>query len=205
MSTDMSGSPFRVQPDQHGLDVVAKTLEAGDLALIPTDTVYGLCALASKPQAIEKLFQIKKRTRSKAIAILVSDLEQAKGLAHFSPVEEHFVKRYWPGSLTIVVTKKPNTPNFLGNSDGTLALRVPDDEFCKNLACQVGPLAVTSANISGEPTSSNPYDSNEKLLDSIAVIVDGGERETVASTVVQIGPKGAVSVLRHGSLSIKFD
>lgn len=196
--------PVFVQPDRDGLEYVAAQLRASALAIIPTDTVYGLCALATDEKAVEKLFAVKGRSHEKSIAVLVADIEQAEELVDISSHERALVQKYWPGKLTIVFKKLPTTPEFLGNSDGTLAIRQPSEKFVTDLAALVGPLAVTSANISGESTPDNPHDCNKCLLCSVEVVVDGGVRETVASTVVKVDENAAIRVLRPGGMKRIF-
>lgn len=197
--TGSSPSGF-VEPNVSALTKAAELLRAGELIVVPTDTVYGICADAFCRKAIEKIFQIKKRSRQKPVAILVRDFAQAATLATFNQTEKDLAENYWPGALTIVCEKREEIPNFFGNSDGTLALRCPEEQFIRKLADLVGPLAVTSANISGEATPEKPHKLAKSILDSVALVVDDGPRKSPSSTVLKVGQNGELEQLRQGKL-----
>lgn len=127
------------------LKKAVKAIKEGKVLVCPTDTVYGLICDAANKKAIEKLFKIKKRPKEKKVPIFVRDIKMAKGLAHISKNQEEFLRKAWPGRITIVLKNKKN---------GTIGLRIPNYEFVLNLLRLVKrPLTGTSANISGKPAS----------------------------------------------------
>lgn len=187
--------------DEEGLELAAAALRAGEVVLVPTDTTYGLAALARDQQAVAQLFVLKRRPAERSIAVLVADLGQAHELARLGPVEQSIAAALWPGPLTLVLERRADVDPALGRADGTIALRWPGDDFVCALAARVGPLATTSANISGEPTPSTAAESAAPLDGEVAVIVDDGPRAAPASTVARALASGDVVVLREGSLS----
>jgi L-threonylcarbamoyladenylate synthase len=170
---------------------VAKAVEAllrGELVVIPTDTVYGVAALASDDGAVARLYAAKGRGAAKALPVLVASLEKGERVGLFNHSARRLAKAFWPGPLTIVL---PVTPSFhsaaLGGGN-TVGLRMPDQP----LALQVieaagGLLAVTSANRSGDADPLTVEDARRQLGDAVAVYLDGGRsRGGKASTVVAV-------------------
>jgi len=171
-------------------------LRRGVVVVIPTDTVYGLAARADDADAMARLFELKGRDAAKSIAVLVSDLGQARTLTthrldRFAP--------FWPGPLTVVVPRADGAELHIGADDTTVGIRCPDDAFVRRLALEVGPIAATSANESGSPT---PATAREiaALFPSVALVVDGGPRRGLASTVIDATVDPPV-VLRVGALT----
>jgi L-threonylcarbamoyladenylate synthase len=122
---------------------VVEIIKNGGVVIAPTDTVYGLICDSTNKKAVEKIFKIKKRPKKKLIPIFVSDIKMAKKFADISPKQEKFLKQVWPGKVTAVFPyKKPG-------------LRIPDYKLVLSLVKRVGPLAESSANISGQPASGN--------------------------------------------------
>jgi len=119
-----------------------KALRRGMVLVCPTDTVYGLVCSANNKKAVERIYKIKKRPKNKLLPIFVRDVKMAKKLVKINPEQEKFLKKVWPGAVTVVIERKKS------------ALRIPNHKFVLNLVKHAGPLAETSANISGEaPTT----------------------------------------------------
>ena len=136
---------------EEALKAAADVLLHGGVAAIPTDTVYGFAAAVHDEKAIERLYRIKERSQNKSIAVLLGDAGQAHEVAHEFPAKaQRLAEKYWPGALTIIIRKKAGLPADLTSND-LVGLRIPDHEFVRDLIRLTGPLAVTSANISGEP------------------------------------------------------
>src|SRR4030042_5759553 len=130
----------------HAVDVI----QHGGLVAFPTDTVYGLAALPFKAEYVEGLFSAKGRSNTRAIAILIGDYPDLKKVVEkFDERCQRLAHRFWPGPLTLVVSKLPTFPDVLSR-DGTIGVRMPDHPVALELLRKIGPLAVTSANISGE-------------------------------------------------------
>ncbi len=186
---------------EKAIPAAIEILQRGGLIALPTDTVYGLAALASNRAAIESLYIAKERSPQKAIAVLIGSEGQIDQVVeHFSATAKRLARLYWPGALTLVVSKNPNLPANLSPTP-TIGVRMPDHAFALELLRKVGPLATTSANLSGGP---NPRDASEVLaqLDGrIELILDGGPAHSgIPSTIVDCtGTR--LTVLREGAIS----
>jgi L-threonylcarbamoyladenylate synthase len=164
------------------LERCAAALRSGDVIAIPTDTVYGIAALPGDPDAMQRLFTLKARSPQKSIAVLVASIDQAAELSR-DPVGD--VARWWPGPLTAIVHRRPGARLHLGGADDTVGLRCPDDDFVRRLATAVGPIAATSANVSGETTAVTAAEVAARFP-SLGLVVDGGTLGGAASTVVDL-------------------
>lgn len=176
-------------------------LQAGGLIAFPTDTVYGLASRIDSAAAIEKLFAAKGRDFNKAIAVLVSDLEQVELVAQdFPPSALRLAQRFWPGALTLVVQRRAGLPEVLSPLP-TVGVRMPDHPFARALLRACGPLAVTSANLSGAANPISAADVAGQLSGRIDLILDGGPCPGgVPSSVVDC-TRPELPVLRQGALS----
>lgn len=179
----------------------ATALRAGDLVVLPTDTVYGVAADAFDHEGTAKVFRAKDRPRSFPLPVLVRSPKQVIGLVTRVPeTAELLMAAYWPGPLTLVVASDANLTWDLGEAEGTVALRMPMDEVTLDVIREVGPLAVTSANLSGQPPARTAEEARRSLGESIAVYVDGGPRtDAVPSTIVDL-TRAQPQVLREGSV-----
>jgi tRNA threonylcarbamoyl adenosine modification protein (Sua5/YciO/YrdC/YwlC family) len=174
-------------------------VRAGDVIVFPTDTVYGIAANAFDQTACARIFEIKKRPRTLPLPVLVSRPRQAWALcAAVPPAASELVARFWPGGLTLILPQAPELDWDLGDANGTIALRMPAHDDLIALLESTGPLAATSANLSGEPTPPTVHEVAEKLGDSVAVYVDGGVANSdVGSTIVDLtGP--VARIVREG-------
>jgi L-threonylcarbamoyladenylate synthase len=182
----------------------AKALTAGDLAVIPTDTVYGLAADAFKPEAVAALLAAKGRGRQMPPPVLVDSTATLRALATEVPEYAHrLVEKFWPGPLTIVANQQPSLVWDLGDTKGTVAIRMPDHQVCLKILGRTGPLAVSSANTTGAPAATSADQAEQMLGSSVSVIVDSGESPGgKASTIVDV-TMAVPRVLRWGALSPK--
>ncbi len=181
-------------------DAVAAALAAlrrGEPVGVPTDTVYGLAADAADADAIQRLFELKERPADRSIAVLVADVVAAEMLVELTPGARRLAERFWPGPLTIVASRRPAAPSYLGTGD-TIGVRLPGDDIMQAIAGP-GPLAVTSANLHGGPTPSTAQGVAE-LFGALSLVVDGGSRPGASSTVVDM-TGSAPAVLREGPIS----
>jgi len=161
-------------------------LRSGDLVIFPTDTVYGVGALITHPQAVARLYQVKDRPGEKAIPLLIADpddLEQA--VTTVTPAARRLIARFWPGGLTLVLPKRPEVPPQVSPGP-TVAVRLPDHEGVRALIRAAGaPLAATSANRSGQPSPRTAQEALAQLGGRVPLILDGGPCPGgVPSTVV---------------------
>lgn len=167
------------------LDQAVRALAAGELVVIPTDTVYGIAARLDRPESIKRIFECKKRPYSKPLAILVADPAAAQGLGIFSPEALELAAGGWPGALTLVVPAVAAVPG-LGGDGTTVGLRIPDHAWTLALLSACGPLAVTSANPTGHPTGATIEQIVQDLGSSVGLYVDGGTLGGPPSTVIKM-------------------
>lgn len=176
----------------------ARILNAGGVAVIPTDTVYGIAAHPAHPEAVRRLQTIKGRPSGKPIALLVADMAAVRTFgAVFPPGAERLAERYWPGALTLV----------LPCGDGYEGFRVPDFPLTRRLlALCGGALRVTSANVSGGQPALSAAQSLRDVGLEADLVVDGGIAPGgTASTVVKFDPLGRYTVLREGPAAVKIE
>jgi L-threonylcarbamoyladenylate synthase len=186
-----------------GLTAAAEAISRGDLVLMPTDTVYGVAADAFMPSAVAGLLAAKNRGRAMPVPVLIGEASTLAGLVlRVPPVATSLAQEFWPGGLTLVVEHAPSLAWDLGDAEGTVAVRLPDDDLARDLLRRTGPLAVSSANRSGRPAATNAEEAVDQLGDHAAVVLDGGPRASSgASTIVDCtGP--APRVLRVGAISV---
>lgn len=168
------------------VEEVAAALEAGGVVVLPTDTVYGLVALASDPSATARVFALKQRTEGVPLAVLCASTDQALALAAepHDPAVRAVARRWWPGPLTLVLPRRPGVALELGEPATTIGLRVPDDELVRAVAERVGPVAATSANRHGDPVVATAAEARQTFGGAVALIVDGGRLAERSSTVI---------------------
>ncbi|WP_238155604.1 L-threonylcarbamoyladenylate synthase [Kribbella soli] len=179
-------------------------IEAGDLVVLPTDTVYGLAADAFKADAVQRLLDAKGRGRDMPPPVLISVVESLDALATDIPDNgRKLCEEFWPGPLTVICHAQTSLMWDLGETQGTVALRVPDHENTRELLSRTGPLAVSSANKSGQPAALDVYDAEEQLGESVAVYLDGGEATGgQPSTIVDL-TGDTPRVIRVGALTVE--
>jgi tRNA threonylcarbamoyl adenosine modification protein (Sua5/YciO/YrdC/YwlC family) len=186
-----------------GTDAAQAALEAGELAVLPTDTVYGLAADAFSPEAVQRLLDAKGRTRQKPPPVLVGAPTTLEALATEVPTWlRSMIAELWPGPLTLVCRQQPSLTWDLGETHHTVAVRMPDHPVALGLLKQTGPLAVSSANLTGEPAATT-IDAAERMLgDAVSVYLDAGESPGgTASTILDV--TGATPrILREGPIGL---
>lgn len=195
-------APVVAADDPGAVERAAKSLLSGGLIVLPTETVYGLAALASDPDATRALFARKGRGADVPVAVLCADVEQAMALTSaVPPLARALAAAHWPGPLTMVLPRRPGLGWALGEPTDTIGLRCPDHDLVRAIAARVGPLATTSANRHGLPTPVSATEAAEQLLGPIDLVLDGGALAGVPSTVVDL--TGDVArVLRQGAVDI---
>lgn len=183
-----------------------QAIEAGQCVVLPTDTVYGIGADAYSAEAVQRLLDAKERGRDKPPPVLIADPSVLKALADDVPeAAKDLVQALWPGALTIICHAKSSLRMDLGETRGTVAVRVPDHELTRALLRQTGPMAVSSANKTGRPSAVTCDDAIEQLGDAVAVYLDGGEVSGTAgkpSTIIDFTVKETGQILRRGALSL---
>lgn len=185
-----------------------QALARGEVVVLPTDTVYGIAADAFSPRAVEKLLRAKGRGRQSPPPVLVPNTATLSALAEYVPETVHqLVAAFWPGALTIVLPAQPSLAWDLGDTGGTVALRMPNHPLTLEILNETGPLAVSSANRTGEPAATNAADAQAMLGDSVAVYLDNGPSslDGIASTIIDAtrldDAGGTLRILREGEVS----
>ena len=180
-----------------------EVLHQGGLVAFPTDTVYGLGSLAFDGKAVESIYIAKDRPIEKAIPVLIGDDDDLENVSNgVTEVVRRLATQFWPGPLTIIVPKVPALPEAV-SATNTVGVRIPDHPVARALLRSTGPLAVTSANISGQPSPSTAQDVFEQLGGRIELIIDGGTTPGgVPSTLVD-STGSEIKVLREGPISLK--
>ena len=185
----------------HAIRRALEILQSGGLVAFPTDTVYGVGALAFDQKAIESIYAAKDRPVEKAIPVLIGDKDDLAKVADDVPlVALRLIDRFWPGPLTVLVPKKATLPEAI-SATSTVGVRVPDHEVARGLLRLAGPMAVTSANISGQASPITARQVLAQLGGRIAMIIDGGETPGgIPSTLVDcMGTE--IQILREGPIS----
>jgi tRNA threonylcarbamoyl adenosine modification protein (Sua5/YciO/YrdC/YwlC family) len=183
------------------LDRALEALARGELVVLPTDTVYGIAARPEKPQAIRRIFDAKGRPDDKPLPVLGASLDALRSVALFEGAAMKLAQELWPGPLTLVLPRAPGFDHDLGRTDPNVAVRVPSSGIALELLDRAGPLAVTSANRSGEAPCSTAEEAMELLGDAVAVYLDGGPSEGEPSTVVSL-VGSEPEVLREGPIEM---
>ncbi|WP_243224963.1 L-threonylcarbamoyladenylate synthase [Microbacterium sp. CIAB417] len=195
-----------------GMRRARQAIGRGELIVIPTDTVYGVAADAFSPAAVQRLLDAKGRGRDQPPPVLVSGPATLSALAESVPEPvQRLVDAFWPGGLTIVLPAQRSLSWDLGETQGTVAVRMPDSRVALELLEETGPLAVSSANLTGKDAAITASEALDMLGDSVAVYLDTGiSRDGIASTIVDatsLVPRGddapapVVRILREGAIT----
>ncbi|GAB2961893.1 MULTISPECIES: L-threonylcarbamoyladenylate synthase [Streptomyces] len=185
-----------------GLREAASAVRRGELVVLPTDTVYGIGADAFTSEAVADLLEAKGRGRNMPTPVLIGSPNTLHGLVtDFSEMAWELVDAFWPGALTLVAKHQPSLQWDLGDTRGTVAVRMPLHPVAIELLTEVGPMAVSSANLTGHPAPENCDAAEAMLGDSVSVYLDGGPTPgNVPSSIVDVTGKVPV-LLRAGALS----
>jgi tRNA threonylcarbamoyl adenosine modification protein (Sua5/YciO/YrdC/YwlC family) len=189
---------------ESGLAAATTAIRAGELVVLPTDTVYGLAADAFDPAAVRRLLAAKGRGREMPPPVLVGSVATLGALAAtVPPWAADLVAHHWPGPLTIIVREQSSLQWDLGDTRGTVAVRMPHDPVALALLERTGPLAVSSANLTGRPAATDADQAAEMLADRVSVILDSGPTlDDRPSTIVDCtGPQPRV--LRVGAVAVE--
>jgi len=193
----------RPQERKDGLQAAASAVRAGDLVVIPTDTVYGIGSDAFSLSAVHGLLAAKGRGPEMPVGVLVGSWSTIDGLVLSVPQQARaLIEAFWPGDLSIVLRHAPSLSWDLGHTKGTVMVRMPLHPVAIELLRETGPMAVSSANVSGKPAASTVEEAREQLGESVRVYLDGGPSgEPVPSTIVDLTGDEPV-VLREGAVSL---
>ena len=193
------------QPAQRdrGLAEAEAAVRRGELVVLPTDTVYGVGVDAFRPDAVAGLLSTKGRGRDMPVPVLIGSHRTLEGIAaQVSPAGLELVEAFWPGALTLVCHVQPSLSWDLGETRGTVAVRMPLHPVAIELLRRTGPMAVSSANRTGQPPATSVDEALDQLDGSVSVYLDGGPaRDSAPSTIVDVTGE-APRLLRAGALSV---
>jgi len=194
-----------------GMRHARQAIARGELVVLPTDTVYGLAADAFSPAAVQRLLDAKGRGREMPPPVLVAGQDMLAALVESIPEPvQRLVDAFWPGGLTIILPAQPSLTWDLGETQGTVAVRMPDRRVALELIAETGPLAVSSANLTGRAAAVIASEAEDMLGESVAVYLEEGYVETgVPSTIIDAtslvspdaGESATVRILRDGAIS----
>lgn len=215
MSSDMATIYDCSEQDEllTGMRLARVAIGRGELVVLPTDTVYGLAVDAFNTYGVQRLLDAKGRTRQSPPPVLIPGIPTLDALAETVPPEVRaLVAAFWPGGLTVILPANPSLDWDLGETDGTVALRMPNNRIALELLSETGPLAVSSANLTGEPAARTARDAERMLGDSVEVYLDGGEvggdyetDASLGSTIIDatglLTAGGTLRIVRHGVIS----
>ncbi|MDP9860764.1 MULTISPECIES: L-threonylcarbamoyladenylate synthase [Streptosporangium] len=187
-----------------GLTDAASAVRRGELVVLPTDTVYGIGADAFTPAAVTSLLEAKGRGRDMPVPVLVGTVRAANALVeNLGPYGQDLVDSFWPGPLTLICRANRSLSWDLGDSKGTVAIRMPLHPVALELLKETGPMAVSSANRSGAPAATTAADAEKQLGDSVAVYLDGGPcPDNVPSTILDL-TTAVPRLLRRGAVPVE--
>jgi L-threonylcarbamoyladenylate synthase len=186
--------------DRRALERAMEILRDSGLVAFPTDTVYGVGSLAFDVEGIEKLYQVKERQHTKAIPILLSHKDQLSQVCgEINNTIERLSNHFWPGPLTLILPRSAKLPANISQYD-TIGVRIPDHPLALALIDRTGPMAVTSANLSGEPNTCTAQEVFEQLGGRISLILDGGITPGGTPSTVVDCTSPELRILRSGPI-----
>jgi L-threonylcarbamoyladenylate synthase len=192
-------------PEPSLIRYAADQIRAGEVLGMPTDTFYGLAADPFNLRAVDRVYEIKSRSRHKPLSLLIESIEQAEDLAKPLPQEfQALAKKFWPGPMTVIVKAASRLPLKVTANTGNVALRVPNAKIPLEVVRAAGiPITATSANLSGETECTTALAVRDQLGMRIPIIVDGGTSpRDIASTIVDLTDEDARwKILREGAIS----
>lgn len=191
-------------PDQRsaGIASAISAVKGGRLVVLPTDTVYGLGADAFDGAAVAALLSAKGRGRDMPVPVLVGSWHTIDGLVYSVPhAARELIRAFWPGALSIVVQQAPSLAWDLGDAQGTVMLRMPLHPIAIELLREIGPMAVSSANISGRPPATTAAEAHQQLGDLVEVYLEAGPSEQAAASTIVDLTGTRPTILRQGPVT----
>ncbi len=189
--------------EKKSLTIAADALRRGEIIVLPTDTIYGVAAMAFNPDAVEKIYAAKNRPPHKAMPVFVASLAEMPRVCREIPTAaQPALQALLPGALTVILPAHPALPGIVTNFGNTVAVRIPNHPVVLALLAQVGePLAVTSANLSDQPTPPTAAGVVQQLGDRVSLVLDDGPSpRNEPSTILDL-TQSPPKILRHGAIS----
>lgn len=185
---------------QQDIQQICEVIQNGGIVAFPTETVYGLGIRFNDQEALDHLMEAKNRDYSKAITLMVADSKDILQYAYVSDKAQKIIKQFMPGMITLIFKKKESVDDIMTNGKSTIGIRIPDSEFVLSLLKKVGPMLVTSANLSHHQNTTSTEEVLQQLDGRIDMIVDGKTSDNVASTVVDVS-QDEMKILRAGKIT----
>ena len=195
------------ESDDKSVSIALDIIKSNNLLILPTDTIYGIAADANSDIAIRKIYDLKKRSNKKPIAIFLKNIQEIEQNFILNDLEKKIIRKYTPGAITIILKTKKNSKfsKLLNQNDDSLAVRIPEQEFCLKLLVNYNnAIAVSSSNMSGEKEINDVKQLQKKFKDKINLIVEGRISDNqISSTIVKI-ESGQLKILRQGLVRIEI-
>lgn len=185
---------------ENQMNEICDVIQKGGIVAFPTETVYGVGIHFDDEEALERLMEAKNRDYSKAITLMVADKKDISQYAYISPQAQKMIDQFMPGMITLVFKKKESVRDSMTNGKSTIGIRIPDSEFVLSLLKKVGPMLVTSANLSQHPNTTSTQEVLNQLDGRIDLVVDGKTSDNIASTVVDVS-QDEIKILRAGKIT----
>ncbi len=189
------------EDNSNSVNLAAKLLKSNGLVILPTDTIYGIAADANSDSAIQKIYNLKKRSKKKPIAIFLKNIIEIEKNFILNDLEREIIQKYIPGAITIILRPKKNNKfsKLLNQNNDSVAVRIPNHKFCLKLLNEFsGPIAISSSNVSGQKEINNINLLEKQFNNDVDLIIEGelGKKQ-IASTIIKI-ENNEVKILRQG-------
>lgn len=185
---------------ENQMNEICDVIQKGGIVAFPTETVYGVGIHFDDEQALDRLMEAKNRDYSKAITLMVADKKDISQYAYISPQAQKMIDQFMPGMITLIFKKKESVRDSMTNGKSTIGIRIPDSEFVLSLLKKVGPMLVTSANLSQHSNTTSTQEVLNQLEGRIDLVVDGKTSDNIASTVVDVS-QDEIKILRAGKIT----
>ena len=185
---------------ENQMNEICDVIQKGGIVAFPTETVYGVGIHFDDEEALERLMEAKNRDYSKAITLMVADKKDISQYAYISPQAQKMIDQFMPGMITLIFKKKESVRDSMTNGKSTIGIRIPDSEFVLSLLKKVGPMLVTSANLSQHSNTTSTQEVLNQLGGRIDLVVDGKTSDNIASTVVDVS-QDEIKILRAGKIT----
>ena len=185
---------------ENQMNEICDVIQKGGIVAFPTETVYGVGIHFDDEEALERLMEAKNRDYSKAITLMVADKADISQYAYISPQAQKMIDQFMPGMITLIFKKKESVRDSMTNGKSTIGIRIPDSEFVLSLLKKVGPMLVTSANLSQHSNTTSTQEVLNQLDGRIDLVVDGKTSDNIANTVVDVS-QDEIKILRAGKIT----
>ncbi|MBI2600671.1 threonylcarbamoyl-AMP synthase [Candidatus Daviesbacteria bacterium] len=182
------------------IEIIGNYLKEGKIGVIPTDTIYGIVGAAFLQETVERIYELRKRSKDKPMIILISSLDDLKKFEIvLTKKQKEFLAKNWPNPLSVVLECKNEKYKYLHRGKDSLAFRVPKDKFLQQILNISGSLVAPSANFEGEKPSETIADAKNYFGQNVGLYIDKGKITSSSSTLVMVLEDGAVKILREGA------